>query len=114
MLGLLGSLDEPIRNLDQAAEKAAAENPLARLLMTQPGVGPITALAFVLTIGDFTRFQRSKQLASYPGLIPRTQLEQQAEAGIDQQTGQPPLAHVAGRKRPDRNSIRRKIGRAHV
>jgi transposase len=39
--------------------------------MTQPGVGPITALAFVLTIGDVSRFARSKQVASYLGLIPR-------------------------------------------
>src|SRR5260370_983604 len=43
----------------------------ARLLMTQPGVGPITALAFVLTMGDVSRFQRGKQVASYLGLIPR-------------------------------------------
>jgi hypothetical protein len=39
--------------------------------MTQPGVGPNTALAFVLTIGDVSRFQRGKQVASYLGLIPR-------------------------------------------
>ena len=38
--------------------------------MTQPGVGPITALAFVVTIGEVSRFARSKQLASYLGLIP--------------------------------------------
>ena len=38
--------------------------------MTQPGVGPITALAYVLTIGDGSRFQRGKQVASYLGLIP--------------------------------------------
>jgi len=43
----------------------------ARLLMTQPGVGPITSLAFVLTMGDVSRFQRGKQVASYLGLIPR-------------------------------------------
>ncbi len=39
--------------------------------MTQPGVGPITALAFVLTIGDVSRFEHSGQVASYVGLIPR-------------------------------------------
>jgi transposase len=39
--------------------------------MTQPGVGPITSLAFVLTMGDMNRFQRGKQVASYLGLIPR-------------------------------------------
>jgi transposase len=71
LLQLLASLDEQIRGLDQAVEKAATENPAARLLMTQPGVGPITALAFVLTMGDATRFQRGKQVASYLGLIPR-------------------------------------------
>ena len=36
-----------------------------------PGVGPITALAFVLTLGDVSRFPRGKQVASYLGLIPR-------------------------------------------
>ena len=41
------------------------------LLMTQPGVGPMTSLAFVLTIGDVSRFPRGKQVASYLGLIPR-------------------------------------------
>jgi transposase len=44
---------------------------MARLLMTQPGVGPITSLAFMLTMGDVRRFARSKQVASYLGLIPR-------------------------------------------
>jgi transposase len=39
--------------------------------MTHPGVGPITALAFVLTLGDVTRFRRGKQVASYLGLVPR-------------------------------------------
>ena len=39
--------------------------------MTQPGVGPITSLAFVLTIGEVARFKRGKQVASYLGLIPR-------------------------------------------
>jgi transposase len=63
--------DEQIAGLDQAAEKAAQESEMARLLMTQPGVGPITSLAFVLTLGDVTRFPRGKQVASYLGLIPR-------------------------------------------
>ena len=38
--------------------------------MTQPGVGPITSLAFALTMGDVSRFPRGKQVASYLGLIP--------------------------------------------
>lgn len=71
LLELLKKLDEQITVLDRAVKKAAEENEKARLLMTQPGVGPISSLAFVLTIGDATRFQRGKQVASYLGLIPR-------------------------------------------
>ena len=70
LLQLLSGLDPQIRQLDVAIERAAQENPRAQLLMTQPGVGPITALAYVLTRGDVTRFQRGKQVASYLGLIP--------------------------------------------
>ena len=64
-------LDEQIGLLDRAVMDAAKKNEKARLLMTQPGVGPITSLAFVLTMGDVSRFQRGKQVASYLGLIPR-------------------------------------------
>jgi len=71
LLGLLETLHQQIGKLDVAVQKAAEENPQARLLMTQPGVGPNTALAFVLTIGDVSRFRRGKQVASYLGLIPR-------------------------------------------
>jgi transposase len=63
-------LDVQIGKLDTAAQHAAEDNEQARLLMTQPGVGPITSLAFVLTLGDVARFQRGKQVASYLGLIP--------------------------------------------
>jgi transposase len=73
LLGLLTMLNEQISKLDGAVQQAAQENAQSRLLMTQPGVGPNTALAFVLTIGDVGRFPRGKQVASYLGLIPREQ-----------------------------------------
>jgi transposase len=38
--------------------------------MEQPGVGPVTALMFVLTIGPVERFRGSKQVVSYLGLNP--------------------------------------------
>ena len=66
-----GMLDDRIAPLDQAVTEVAEKNEKARLLMTQPGVGPITSMAFVLTMGDVSRFQRGKQVASYLGLIPR-------------------------------------------
>lgn len=71
LLGLLGALEGQVRELDLAVERAAATDPQAGLLMTQPGVGPITALAFAVTIGDVQRFEHSGQVASYLGLIPR-------------------------------------------
>jgi len=71
LLGLLGMLNQQVGTLDQAVQQAAEEHAQARLLMTQPGVGPNTALAYVLTLGDVTRFRRGKQVASYLGLIPR-------------------------------------------
>jgi transposase len=71
LLALLATLDHQIGALDGAVTAAAARDAGARLLQTQPGVGPITALAFVLTLGDVGRFARGKQVASYLGLIPR-------------------------------------------
>ena len=71
LLKLLAELDKHLGELDDAVQRAADEHPKARLLMTQPGVGPITSLAFVLTIGDVSRFKHSNQVASYLGLIPR-------------------------------------------
>ena len=71
LLEMLKGMDRQIVMLDQAVKKAAEENEKARLLMTQPGVGPITSLAYVLTMGDVHRFHRGKQVASYLGLIPR-------------------------------------------
>lgn len=71
LLGLLEELDKRIHPLDQQVKRAAADNTEACRLMTHPGVGPIVALAYVLTIGDWQRFPRGKQVASYLGLIPQ-------------------------------------------
>jgi transposase len=70
LLVLLDGLQAAIAELSQAVEACAQQDPRARLLQTHPGVGPITALAFVLVIGEVSRFRRSRQLASYLGLIP--------------------------------------------
>src|SRR5258706_4377637 len=58
-------------NLDLEVERVAKSLPLAVRLMTHPGVGPVTSLAFVLLIGPVARFERSKQLVSYLGLNPQ-------------------------------------------
>jgi len=70
LLGLLDRLEERIAPLDKAVSQAAASNAEACLLMTHPGVGPVVSLAYVLTIGNWQRFPRGKQVGSYLGLIP--------------------------------------------
>jgi transposase len=70
LLALLDMLEARVADLDRAASQAAFADAQARLLMSHPGVGPIASLAFVLTVGDVSRFRRGKQVASYLGLIP--------------------------------------------
>jgi len=70
LLQLLDQLEASISELDRAVAEQASARPAARRLMTHPGVGPVTALAFALTMGPTERFQRGKQVASYLGLIP--------------------------------------------
>jgi transposase len=60
-----------IERLNQRVEEQACGRAGARLLMTHPGVGPITALATEVFLGDPARFADSKELASYVGMIPR-------------------------------------------
>lgn len=70
LLKLLEQLDAPIAELDRAVLEEAQRRDDAVLLMTHPGIGPITSLAFVLAIGPVTRFPRSRKLVSYLGLNP--------------------------------------------
>jgi transposase len=71
LLDLLDRLQPRIEELDQAVEAEAVRRPEAHRLMRQPGVGPVTALAFVLTLGPVERFRHSRQVVSYLGLNPR-------------------------------------------
>src|SRR5271169_1700366 len=70
LLKLLDQIETPIAELDRAVSEEANRREDAVLLMTHPGVGPITSLAFVLAIGPIARFARSKKIASYLGLNP--------------------------------------------
>ena len=67
---LLDRVNPLIEELTAAVEQEAQKRPEALRLMTHPGVGPITALAFVLIIGTPERFHGGKQIGSYVGLIP--------------------------------------------
>jgi transposase len=67
---LLEGLNPTIAELTQAIEQEVEKCPAAQRLRTHPGVGPLTAPAFVLIIGQADRFQCGKQIASYLGLVP--------------------------------------------
>jgi len=92
LLSLLVMLDAQLESLNDAVTRVAQEYPGVPLLMSQPGIGAVTALAFVLTLGDVHRFPRGKQVASYLGLVPRALIRRKAADGWDQQTRQPALA----------------------
>src|SRR5205809_1228394 len=70
LLDLLDQLSPKIQELTRALEDEVEKRPVTRRLMTHPGVGPLTALAFELVIGSPERFHCGKQIASYIGLVP--------------------------------------------
>ena len=70
LLELLDRLNPTIAELTRAVEQEVEQCPAAQRLMTHPGVGPLTALAFVLILGEAQRFHCGKQVASYLGLVP--------------------------------------------
>jgi transposase len=70
LLELLDRMNPTIEELTGAVEREAKKRPEAMWLMTHPGVGALTALAYVLIIGTPTRFERGKQIGTYVGMIP--------------------------------------------
>jgi transposase len=70
LLDLLDRLTSKIQELTHALEAEVKKRSVTRQLMTHPGVGPLTALAFELVIGTPERFHCGKQIASYVGLVP--------------------------------------------
>src|SRR5215469_13160222 len=67
LLELLDRMNPTIEELTAAAALEAKKRPEALRLMTHPGVGPLTALAFVLIIGTPERFGCAKQICNYLG-----------------------------------------------
>lgn len=71
LLQMLEELEQKIRPLEHAVAREVEARPAARLLATHPGVGPVIALATVLTMGEAKRFANSRSWVSYLGLNPR-------------------------------------------
>jgi transposase len=85
LLELLDRLDPIIGELTKAAEQEARKRPEVVRLMTHPGVGSLTALAYVLIIGTPQRFHCGKQIGTYVGMIPSE----------DSSGGQQRLGHIS-------------------
>lgn len=72
LLDEIGSLTEKVRRMERTIEKLATKTyPESQALSQVPGIGPLTATAYVLTIDDPKRFKNSRQVGSYFGLRPR-------------------------------------------
>jgi transposase len=72
LIDTIGKLTTEIRKLDRTIEQCAEENyPETKKLRKVNGVGPLTSMAFVLTIDDPRRFEESRDVGAYLGLRPR-------------------------------------------
>ena len=69
-LALVAWLTTQIDQLDAHIATVASADPRVQLLLTHPGVGPLTALTTVLVLGPLARFPDSKHVVSYVGLAP--------------------------------------------
>jgi transposase len=71
-LGVLDAITEQIHKLEKSIEAMAAKKyPEVEYLTQIAGVGTLTSLTFILTIGDPTRFGRKRDVAAFLGLVPR-------------------------------------------
>jgi hypothetical protein len=93
------AVERQIADLDRKVLRLARNNAEVRRFMTAPGVGPITALCFLATIDDPSRFKRSRSVGAYAGLTTRRYASGETEAGPiglahrPQHAGRHPLGH---------------------
>src|ERR671911_2830589 len=73
LLEQIASLTERIRDYDRKLVAISEEHyPETTLLRQVEGIGPLTALTFVLTLEDPYRFAKSRSVGAYLGLVPAT------------------------------------------
>jgi len=70
LFAVYAPLNEQIAAADRRIAAVAATDPIVARLATAPGVGPVTASAFVATVDDITRFPSAHQLEAYLGVVP--------------------------------------------
>lgn len=67
----LESLRNACKTLDEEVKRQAKDDARTRLLMTMPGVGPLTSSILLTTLDDAERFEKSRSVGAYLGLTPR-------------------------------------------
>jgi transposase len=84
MLRMIQTTNEEIRAADDRVAALAAQDPVVKRLRTVPGVGPITATAYVATLDTWERFEGPHQVEAYLGLVPseRSSGEKQSRGRI--------------------------------
>lgn len=94
-LSELDSLKTRLKQAEQRMEEATQDNPLMHALLTQEGVGLVTAFVMCAEIGSFHRFRSGKQLARFCSVTPlnASSGKKQADAGLVRQ-GNPELRRV--------------------
>src|SRR5215216_3386926 len=102
ILEQIGSLTERIREYDRQLGTVCQEHyPETELLCQVEGIGTLTALTFVLTLEDPYRFERSRSVGAYLGLVPAT----------DQSGDRDPQKHIS--KEGDEMLRKLLVGSAH-
>jgi len=95
------AMDEVNRQLaavDQAILQVVGRDPVVQRLDTAPGVGAVTAVAFVATLDPVERFEGAHQVECYLGLVPGEQSSgERQHRGPVTKAGNPPDALAAGR-----------------
>jgi len=86
ILEQIASLTERIRDYDRQLETVSEEHyPQTELLRQVEGIGPLTALCFVLTLEDPHRFERSRPVGAYLGLVPASDRERDPQRRISKE-----------------------------
>jgi transposase len=70
LVAMWHTLGEQIRAADRRLATVVAADPIVRRLATVPGIGPVTATAYVATIDEVQRFPTAHHVEAYLGLVP--------------------------------------------
>jgi transposase len=71
VLATIEHINAQIASFDKALEAQVEKSPGGQVLTTISGVGALTAMAFVLTLEDPSRFRRGRDVGAYLGLVPK-------------------------------------------